>query len=166
MTVTLTAVATCTAGTAWVVSRTPEKPGLRQPVSRRVLFERAGSLTALVQQFAAVLLASVWSERDLDQLACGVDVAGRKLPSKGWMALRRLGWTVVVPAGVRVPDRVLRAAEEQAARALRLVVHRRAVAAAIVASWPADPAGAPRTIGCCCLLLVLSLGELTLSPLE
>ncbi|GAA2704132.1 hypothetical protein Apa02nite_067650 [Actinoplanes palleronii] len=139
MTLTLTATATCTAGSARVVSGTPEKPGLQQSVSRRVLFERTGFLTGLVQQLATGLLASVWTDRDLDQLASGIDVAGRKLPSKGWMALRRLGWTVVVPAGVRVPDRVLRVAQEEAARALRLVVHRRAVTDAIVASWPADP---------------------------
>lgn len=139
MTATLTATATCTAATARMVSGTPEKPGLQQPVSRRLLFERTGFLTTLVQQIAGGLLASVWTGQHLDQLACGVDATDRKLPAKGWMALRRLGWTPVVPTGLRVPDRVLRAAQEEAARALRLAVHRRAVTAAIVASWPIDP---------------------------
>ncbi|WP_344316645.1 hypothetical protein, partial [Actinoplanes couchii] len=93
MTVTLTATATCTAGTARVVPGTPEKPGLPQAVSRRLLVERAGFLTTLVQRLAGGLLATAWTERHLDQLASGVDAEGRRLPSKGWMALRRLGWT-------------------------------------------------------------------------
>ncbi|MGP3965980.1 hypothetical protein ACTWPT_59600 [Nonomuraea sp. 3N208] len=41
--------------------------------------------------------------------------------------------------GVHVCDRVLRCAQEQAARLLRLALHRRAVVAAIVATWPRDP---------------------------
>ncbi|WP_203810459.1 hypothetical protein, partial [Actinoplanes couchii] len=139
MTVTLTATATCTAGAARVVFGTPEKPGLQQPVSRRVLLERTGFLTMLVQQLASGLLTSVWTEQHLDQLASGVDAEGRRLPPKGWMALRRLGWTPLAPAGLRVPDRVRRAAGEETARALRLALHRRAVTAAIVAAWPADP---------------------------
>jgi len=36
-------------------------------------------------------------------------------------------------------DRVRRAGEEQAARALRLALHRRAVVMALLATWPADP---------------------------
>ncbi|GAA1645062.1 transposase [Actinoplanes couchii] len=139
MTVTLTATATCTAGAAQVVSGTPEKPGLPQPVSRRLLAERAGFLTTLVQQLAGGLLATAWTEQHLDQLAAGVDAEGRRLPAKGWMALRRLGWTPLIPAGLRVPDRVLRAVGEETARALRLAVHRRAVTTAIIATWPADP---------------------------
>ncbi|MDR6318918.1 hypothetical protein J3R03_003114 [Actinoplanes couchii] len=138
-TVTLTATATCTAGAARVVSGTPEKPGLAQPVNRRMLVERAGFLTALVQRLAGGLLATAWAEQHLDQLASGVDAEGRRLPSKGWMALRRLGWTPLIPAGVRVPDRVRRAAGEETARALRLALHRRAVTTAIIATWPADP---------------------------
>ncbi|RZU75528.1 putative transposase-like DNA-binding protein [Micromonospora kangleipakensis] len=55
------------------------------------------------------------------------------------MALRRLGWGAVAAAGVVVSDRVRRIAEEEAARALRLGCHRRAVVAALLATWPADP---------------------------
>jgi hypothetical protein len=40
---------------------------------------------------------------------------------------------------VYVPERVRRVAEEEAARALRLALHRRAVLAAVCATWPADP---------------------------
>jgi hypothetical protein len=136
---TLTATATCTAGVATAMAGTPEKPRRNVPVNRRLLTERAGYLTALVHQGATDLLASLWSDERLDVLAAGVDAAGRKLPSKGWMALRRLGWTVSAAPGVRVPDRVARAAEEEVARALRLTLHRRAVVTAIVSTWPADP---------------------------
>jgi hypothetical protein len=45
---------------------------------------------------------------------------------------------------VVVSDRVRRIAEEEAARALRLAVHRRAVVAALLATWPADPDGPHR----------------------
>jgi hypothetical protein len=41
---------------------------------------------------------------------------------------------------VYVPERVRRIAEEEAARALRAAVHRRAVLAAVCATWPTDPA--------------------------
>ncbi|WP_371778392.1 hypothetical protein [Streptosporangium subroseum] len=55
------------------------------------------------------------------------------------MAVRRLGWGCTTPAEVYVPERVRRIAEEEAARALRLALHRRAVLAAVCATWPADP---------------------------
>jgi hypothetical protein len=55
------------------------------------------------------------------------------------MAVRRLGWGAATPEWVYVSDRVRRCAEEEAARALRLALHRRAVLAAITATWPADP---------------------------
>ena len=38
-----------------------------------------------------------------------------------------------------VPERVRRIAEEEAARALRLALHRRAILAAVCATWPVDP---------------------------
>lgn len=41
-------------------------------------------------------------------------------------------------AGVYVSDRVRRAAEEYAARTLRLALHRRSVVTAVLATWPAD----------------------------
>jgi Putative transposase DNA-binding domain len=138
-TLLFTATATCTAGAAEAVSGTPEKPRRQVPVNRRGLVARAEYLTALVQQTATGLLAGLWSEECLDVLAAGVDATGRKLPSKGWMALRRLGWNVTAPSGVRLPDRAARAAEEEVARALRLTLHRRAVVTVLVDTWPADP---------------------------
>ncbi|WP_200216902.1 hypothetical protein, partial [Micromonospora coerulea] len=85
------------------------------------------------------VIAAHWSDADLGVLAAGVGPDGRRLPGNGWMAVRRLGWGAVAPAGVVVSDRVRRIAEEEAARALRLACHRRAVVAALLATWPADP---------------------------
>ncbi|MDZ5445109.1 zinc ribbon domain-containing protein [Micromonospora sp. 4G57] len=85
------------------------------------------------------VIAAHWSDGDRAVLAGGVGADGRRLPASGWMALRRLGWGAVSPAGVVVSDRVRRIAEEEAARALRLGCHRRAVVAALLATWPADP---------------------------
>lgn len=56
------------------------------------------------------------------------------------MALRRLGWPVTAMQGVYVPDRVVRIAQEQAARVLRSAWWRAQVTAALLATWPADPA--------------------------
>ncbi|MBM0238350.1 transposase [Micromonospora sp. ATA32] len=85
------------------------------------------------------VIAAHWSDADLAVFGGGVGADGRRLPSSGWMALRRLGWGAVAPAGVVVSDRVRRIAEEEAARALRLACHRRAVVAALLATWPDDP---------------------------
>ncbi|MEU4228954.1 transposase [Nonomuraea sp. NPDC026600] len=128
----LTATAPCTAHTAMV-----EKTG--EVVSQALLVRRVAWLTAVVRDLTARLVAARWSPVDLDALACGVGLDGRVLPSKGWMALRRLGWGVSPPAGVHVCDRVMRCAEEQAARLLRLALHRRRLVAAIVATWPQEP---------------------------
>ncbi|WP_406037273.1 hypothetical protein OG799_22445 [Micromonospora sp. NBC_00898] len=101
--------------------------------------ERVGWLADLVRGMADQVIAARWSDADLAVLAGGVGADGRRLPASGWMALRRLGWGAVAPAGVVVSDRVRRIAEEEAARALRLACHRRAVVAALLATWPADP---------------------------
>ncbi|MFH8258014.1 zinc ribbon domain-containing protein [Streptomyces roseolus] len=88
---------------------------------------------------AGALLAEHWNAADVDALASGVDGGGRKLPSNAWMALRRLGWTVAPPGGVRVNDRVVRMAQEQAGRVLRSVRWRAEVVSGVLAAWPADP---------------------------
>ncbi|MBM0226355.1 MULTISPECIES: zinc ribbon domain-containing protein [Micromonospora] len=98
-----------------------------------------GWLADLVRGMADVVIGAHWSEAALAVLAAGVGPDGRRLPASGWMAVRRLGWGAVAPAGVVVSDRVRRIAEEEAARALRLACHRRAVVAALLATWPADP---------------------------
>jgi hypothetical protein len=127
----LTATATRAA-----MSATVEAGGQR--VGERVLAARVGWLAGLVGQLAAQIVAEHWTGADLAVLAAGVGPDGRVLPAKGWMALRRLGWTAPAPAGVYVSDRVRRCAQEEAARALRLGVYRREVLQAIVATWPAD----------------------------
>ncbi|WP_329214992.1 zinc ribbon domain-containing protein [Streptomyces sp. NBC_01485] len=110
-------------------------------VGQRVLLERVGFLARLSQTLTGALVAARWDEDCLDVLAAGVDERGEALPSKGWMALRRLNWpqTVTPPAGLYVSDRVRRGVEEYAARTLRLALHRRSIVAAVLATWPADP---------------------------
>ncbi|MEV6589023.1 zinc ribbon domain-containing protein [Streptomyces acidicola] len=110
-------------------------------VGERLLYQRVSFLAGLCGGLTRQLVAARWDEDCLDVLAGGVDGQGERLPSKGWMALRRLGWAQAAApvAGVYVSDRVRRAAEEYAARTLRLALHRRALVAAILATWPADP---------------------------
>ncbi|MER5177649.1 zinc ribbon domain-containing protein [Streptomyces sp. NPDC002896] len=89
---------------------------------------------------AGALLAEHWNTIDVDLLASGQDAGGRKLPSNAWMALRRLGWTTAPPAGVKVNDRIVRMAQEQAGRTLRAAKWRADLTAGVLATWPADPA--------------------------
>jgi hypothetical protein len=127
----LTATATCTAFRA-VEEMTGES------VPSRLLVDRVGWLAALSRQMAAAVVATHWTDGDLARIGSGVGPDGRALPSKGWMAIRRLGWAVGGPEDLYVSDRVRRVAEEAAARALRLAVHRRTVVHAIVETWPVD----------------------------
>ncbi|MEV0400184.1 hypothetical protein [Actinoallomurus sp. NPDC050550] len=73
----------------------------------------------LVFGMVSVLMTDHWKAADVDQLASGKDFGGRGLPSNAWMALRRLGWVVAVAEGVKVNDRIVRMAQEQAGRGLR-----------------------------------------------
>ncbi|MGW5671635.1 hypothetical protein, partial [Micromonospora sp. NPDC003776] len=122
---------------AFVRAGVDEKSG--EVVSQAVLAERVGWCADLVAGMVSGLLAQRWNAADVRVLACGVDAGGRRLPSNAWMALRRLGWTTTAPAGVRVNDRIVRMAQEQAGRALRSVTWRAGLTAGVLASWPADP---------------------------
>ncbi|MBT2229578.1 zinc ribbon domain-containing protein [Nonomuraea sp. NEAU-A123] len=128
----LIATASCTAYAAVAEVSGEVVPG-------GLLVRRVAWLSGLARDLTAHLVAARWNAADLDALASGVGLDGRVLPSKGWMALRRLGWGVSPPAVVHVCDRVMRCAQEQAARALRLALHRRRLVAAIVATWPQKP---------------------------
>ncbi|MFE9656635.1 hypothetical protein [Micromonospora sp. NPDC006431] len=90
-------------------------------LSQTVLAQRIGWCADLVAGMAAALIGAHWNSVDVEVLAGGVDAGGRRLPSNAWMALRRLGWTATPPRGVRVNDRIVRMAQEQAGRALRSV---------------------------------------------
>ncbi|MFF9338872.1 MULTISPECIES: zinc ribbon domain-containing protein [unclassified Streptomyces] len=103
------------------------------------LTERMGWCADLVAGMAGVLVSGHWNATDVAALASGVDADGRALPSKAWMALRRLGWAVTPPDGVRVNDRIVRMAQEQAGRALRSVKWRADVTAGVLATWPTTP---------------------------
>ncbi|WP_433177646.1 hypothetical protein [Actinoallomurus sp. CA-150999] len=109
-------------------------------VSARAVAERVGWAADLVAGMTADLLAERWNAEDVARLADGVDDAGRVLPSNAWMALRRLGWGVTVPDGIKVNDRIVRMAQEQAGRTLRGAQHRADMVAGVLATWPADPA--------------------------
>ncbi|MEQ4724576.1 zinc ribbon domain-containing protein [Nonomuraea sp. B19D2] len=128
----LTATATCTAHGA-IVDNTG------QVVPQSLLAQRVAWLAGLARDLTADLVVARWNAVDLDVLACGVGPDGRALPAKGWMAVRRLGWGTTPAPGVHVCDRVMRCAHEQAARSLRLALHRRAQVEAIVATWPQNP---------------------------
>jgi hypothetical protein len=128
----LTATAPCTAFRA-------VEEGAGELVSARLLAERVEFLAALIQQLATAVVVAHWNDDDLARLGSGVGPDGRSLPSKGWAAMRRLGWAAVAPVDLHVSDRVRRVAEEVAARALRLAVHRRLVVRAILSTWPVDP---------------------------
>jgi hypothetical protein len=128
----LTSTATCTAFRA-VEQATGEL------VPTRLLTKRVGFLAALIQAMSTSVVTAHWNEADLVTIGSGIGPDGRALPAKGWMALRRLGWHATALEGVYVSDRVLRAAEEAAARALRLAVHRHQLLRAILGAWPDDP---------------------------
>ncbi|MGW8779580.1 zinc ribbon domain-containing protein [Streptomyces sp. NPDC055796] len=87
------------------------------------------------------LVAAHWNADDVAALASGKDSEGRKLPSNAWMALRRLGWATAPPRGVRVNDRIVRMAQEQAGRTLRSAQWRAELVSGVLGSWPADPSG-------------------------
>ncbi|TMR93846.1 zinc ribbon domain-containing protein [Nonomuraea basaltis] len=115
-----------------------EKTG--EALSARAVAERVGWGADLAAGMVADLLAGHWTAADVAVLAAGVDGVGRRLPSKAWMALRRLGWDVSAPAGVKVNDRVVRMVQEQAGRLLRSAQHRAELTAGVLKTWPADPA--------------------------
>ncbi|WP_371549627.1 transposase [Streptomyces sp. NBC_00554] len=115
-----------------------EKTG--ELLSAAALAQRVGWAADLVPGMAAELLAEHWNAADVDVLASGEDAGGRKLPSNAWMALRRLGWTIEAPDGIKVNDRIVRMAQEQAGRALRSAKWRADLTAGVLAAWPADPA--------------------------
>ncbi|MFI6057110.1 transposase [Streptomyces sp. NPDC051286] len=110
-----------------------------QALPETELVERVRWLASLVEGLASGVVRGHWSGPDLARLASGVDAAGVSLPSQAWMALRRLGWRTKTPAGVYVPDRVGRIAEEQAGRVLRSAWWRAQVVDAVLVTWPADP---------------------------
>ncbi|MFE9694751.1 zinc ribbon domain-containing protein [Micromonospora sp. NPDC005806] len=114
-----------------------EKTG--EVLSQAVLVQRVGWCADLVAGMVGALVGEYWNSADVQVLACGQDAGGRRLPSNAWMALRRLGWTVTAPEGVKVNDRIVRMAQEQAGRALRSVKWRADLTAGVLATWPADP---------------------------
>ncbi|SCF27795.1 hypothetical protein GA0074695_5086 [Micromonospora viridifaciens] len=108
-------------------------------LSAAVLAERVGWCADLVAGMVGALIGGHWNRVDVEVLASGVDAAGRRLPSNAWMALRRLGWTAAAPVGVKVNDRIVRMAQEQAGRVLRSSKWRVDVTGGVLSTWPSDP---------------------------
>ncbi|MFI0443939.1 zinc ribbon domain-containing protein [Actinomadura sp. 6N118] len=126
-------------GSAQVLLRgaVDEKTG--EAVSSRVLAVRVGWCAGLVAGMTAGLLAERWNQADVAVLGAGIDAQGRTLPSNAWMALRRLGWPTSPPEGLRVNDRIVRMAQEQAGRTLRSAVHRAGLVEGVLKTWPTNP---------------------------
>ncbi|MGW1005497.1 zinc ribbon domain-containing protein [Streptomyces sp. NPDC002520] len=114
-----------------------EKTG--EVLTAAVLSQRVGWAADLVSCMVAGLMAAHWNAADVNTLASGVDASGRGLPSNAWMALRRLGWTIRPPEDVRVNDRIVRMAQEQAGRMLRSTIWRADVTTGVIGTWPAEP---------------------------
>ncbi len=117
-----------------------------------VLAERTGWCMDLVSGMTAGLPAGHFNTTDAGVPAAGLDAGGRALPSNAWMALRRPGWNTTVPDGVRVNDRIVRMAQEQAGRVPRSVKWRsRAVVTAGITTSRTDRSKTgptrPRTTG-------------------
>ncbi|WP_243717085.1 transposase [Actinomadura darangshiensis] len=113
-----------------------------EALTASVLAVRVGWAADLAAGMAARLLCEHWNAADVSVLAGGAGPDGRPLPSHAWMALRRLGWALpddAVPGEVKVNDRIVRMAQEQAGRTLRGAEHRAGVIAGILAAWPANP---------------------------
>ena len=125
----LTCSATCT-----LRGEVDEKTG--EALSSRQATQRVSWLAAITTGLARSLLENAWNQANLATLAGGVGPDGRALPARGYVALRRLGWDPAPAAGLYVPDRVNRCAQEHAARLLRGAIHRDAIITAVVATWP------------------------------
>jgi hypothetical protein len=108
-------------------------------LSPEELAERVTLALDLVARLGETLLASHWSEADLETLASGVDASAKVLATKGYVALRQLQWTTARLPGLVVNDRFRRCIEENVARSLRQACYRKQVVEGILASWPEDP---------------------------
>ena len=127
----LTATASCSAYRALDETTT-------EPLDLRVLSGRVGWLAALAGQIAQQVLEGSWEDQAVFEFNQPTGPDGRPLPSKAYMAARRLGLNVRV-AGVYVPDRVYRMAQEHAGRLLRSAGYRQQLLEAVLATWPDNP---------------------------
>jgi hypothetical protein len=101
--------------------------------------QRVRWCTDLVAGMVTEVLVAHWNAPDVARLASGVDAGDQPLPSHAWMALRRLGWNAQPADGIKVNDRVVRMAQEQAGRTLRSAQWRADLVAGLLKTWPADP---------------------------
>jgi len=110
-----------------------------ETLNARRVAERVGFMSDLLREASQRIVDEHWTEGDLVVLAGGVGPDGRKLPSHGEAAFRRLAWKAVLPEGVYAPERARRVAAENAARVLRsAAAFSTPLVAAICATWPAE----------------------------
>ena len=67
--------------------------------------ERTAFLLDLMREASNLTSQAWWTAGHFDALNTGVGLDGKKLPLCGNVAARRLGWKVVLPAGLYAPDR-------------------------------------------------------------
>ncbi len=93
-----------------VVRSTPLRPdaawsdtGSEVPLT--VFEERTAFLLELTREVSNLTSQAWWTAGHFDALNSGIGQDSRKLPLCGNAAARRLGWKVILPAGLYVPDR-------------------------------------------------------------
>lgn len=107
------------------------------------LAKRVGWAVVLTDRLGHAMLEENYTCDGLKTLVVGAGTDGRRLPSKGYMAGRRLGWSCSpAPVGLYLPDRFCRAVEEQVLRRLRQAAWLSGVIDALLASWPESPKSA------------------------
>ena len=132
MAATLTSTATCRA-----YDGVDTTTGEALPAA--TVAERVGWAASLAAAHARSVVAAGYTPDQLATLAEGVGPDGRRLPSRGYVAARRLAWAPTEGDGAYLPDRLRRVGEEQAMRRLRQAAWTDQLVKALVATWPQRP---------------------------
>jgi len=132
MAATLTATATCRA-----YEGADTTTGEALPTA--TVAERVGWAASLAAAHARSVVAAGYTPGRLAALTEGVGPDGRRLPSRGYVAARRLAWAPTEGDGVYLPDRLRRVGEEQAMRRLRQAAWADEMVRALTSTWPQRP---------------------------
>lgn len=110
-------------------------------VSALELQARVSCLKDIVTTITEHIIKERWNPADLAMLGSGVDQSGIRLPQKGSVVCRRLGWTGkdAIPENVYVPDRVYRVAQDHAIRLLKGSVYANKILQILLTTWPKNP---------------------------
>lgn len=127
----LTSTVTCRAGRG-------ADPATGEVITATQIARRVGWAISLAHSYAQQVCAVGYTPHGLGVVAGKVGPDGRRLPSSGHVAVRRLGWAPQT-VGMYLPDRFRRCAEEAAMRGLRQATWAGQVIAGIVGCWPQRP---------------------------